>query len=258
MRSVAKSACRVLGGFVLFGWGLLWSAVPALAQEAAPHDAGVTSGEVFRSLGIGAAVIGIVALVLVEFVFRRRLPQGAYRVALVVLLFALPIVVLMSATEAIFEETKAVASCNTCHVMEPFVADMQSEHSATLAAQHYQNKWIPKNQCYQCHTTYGVHGTLAGKRDGFRHWLLYVTRTWDEPIQYSGSYPNVNCYQCHGATESFQSQRAHAAIREDLAADRISCASCHGPPHPTPNERERLVLDDLTSEETLTSLKVER
>lgn len=212
--------------------------MPAFAQ-----DAGITSGELFRTIGIVAAVAGIVALVLVEFVFRGRLSRGAYRLGLAVLLFALPVITLMSATETVFETTKKVSSCNSCHVMEPFVADMKSERSTTLASQHYQKKWIAKNQCYQCHTTYGVHGTLAGKRDGFRHWLLYVTRTWDEPIQHSGAYPNVNCYQCHGGTENYQNQRAHSAIREQLAADEIGCASCHGPPHPTPPERDRLAQD---------------
>lgn len=216
---------------------LLIGLVLAVAPPALAAESGLKAGDLFRGLGIAVAVVALLGIILVEFVFHERIPSSAYRFALLIFLLVLPIVTLMATTEAVFSETKTVDSCNSCHNMEPFVADMRDPHSPTLAAQHYDNGWIPQYQCYQCHTTYGVHGTLAGKRDGFRHWLLYVTDTWDEPIQFSGSYPNVNCLNCHGGTDAFRAQRAHAAVRADLEADRISCASCHGPPHPSPLER---------------------
>lgn len=218
--------------------GLAACALPALADE----QPGLTSTEVLRSVGIVAAVVAIGGLLLVQLFFRGQMARASYRWALLVFLLVLPAVALLGATETVFEQTKTVESCGSCHVMEPFIADMQAPRSPTLAAQHFRNKWIPDQQCYACHTTYGVHGTLAAKRDGFRHWLLYVTETWDEPIQYSGSYPNVSCYECHGETAGFEAVQAHTALRADLAADRVSCAACHGPTHPTPPERRIATL----------------
>ncbi|MDA2913379.1 hypothetical protein MYX77_05385 [Acidobacteriia bacterium AH_259_A11_L15] len=144
----------------------------------------------------------------------------------------------MSTATTVFEETKTVGSCASCHVMDPFVNDMKNPTSASLAARHYRNKWIADHQCYSCHTTYGAHGTLAAKRDGFRHWLLYVTETWTEPIQYSGTYPNSNCLACHANTRKFAAVRSHGVLAPDLASDRVSCVTCHGPPHPVPSERQ--------------------
>ena len=82
--------------------------------------------------------------------------------------------------------------------------------------------------------TYGATGSLAGKRDGARHWLLYVTGTHADPIRYTGSYPNRNCLACHEGTALFERVKSHAALGPDLRADRTACVQCHGPPHPPP------------------------
>ncbi|MFQ5926863.1 MAG: hypothetical protein ACE5MH_05450 [Terriglobia bacterium] len=213
---------------MLFGSGWGWA-------QSAP--AGVSAGELLRGIGLGAALVAIVGLVLVEFVYRDRLPRDSYHWLLFLGLFVLPSTVLLGTMTTVFEETKRVEACATCHVMDAFVNDMRNPQSATLAARHYRNKWIADHQCYSCHTTYGVHGTLAGKRDGFRHWLLYVTRTWEEPIRYHGSYPNSNCLACHGETQRFEEVGSHQALARDLATDRVGCARCHGPPHPVPSAR---------------------
>lgn len=148
----------------------------------------------------------------------------------------------MGTTATVLETTKTVQSCNSCHVMNPFVNvnDLKDPESTTLAARHYKNKWIPKNQCYTCHITYGAHGTFEGKRDGFRHWLLYVTQTWEEPIQYSGTYPNSNCLSCHGGTLKFATVTSHRSLFDKLNNDEINCTDCHGPAHPLPGERTAL------------------
>ena len=162
-----------------------------------------------RGLGLAAALVAILALVLIEFVYRNRFRRATYHWMLFLGLFVLPGIALMSMATMVSEETKKVDACATCHVMDPFINDMRDPFSATLAARHYKNKWVPDHQCYMCHTTYGAHGTLAAKRDGFRHWLLYVTATWEEPIQYSGSYPNSNCLTCHEGTSKFDRGKSH-------------------------------------------------
>jgi cytochrome c nitrite reductase small subunit len=195
------------------------------------------TAELMRTVGLGTGAVAFVYLILVEFVFRERFARTTYHWTMFVGLLLLPFVVILGTTTTVFEETKTVGSCNTCHIMEPFVDDMRDPQSATLAARHYRSGWIPDHQCYECHTTYGVHGTLEGKRDGFRHWLLYVTDTWEEPIEYKGSYPNINCLDCHAGTPRYVQVESHLALEQQLAIDEVSCAVCHGPPHPTPLER---------------------
>lgn len=229
-------------GLLTAGIGVaLFGAVPAFGAE----EGTVTFGTFFRMLGIGAAAGAIIAIVLVQFVFHDRFQRTTRHWILMVLLLVLPLISVLGTMETVMEETKTVSSCNSCHVMEPFVNDLKNANSPTLAARHYKNNWIPKQQCYQCHTTYGVHGTLAAKRDGFRHWLLYVTGTYDEPIQYSGSYPNVNCTNCHAGTDGFQSVQAHSALRPLLATDQVTCVRCHGPPHPAPPDRA--LMDSIST-----------
>ena len=198
---------------------------------------GWSAAEFRRGAGMIAALIAILVLVLVEFVFRRKLSRGTYYLMLLIGLFLLPSLTLLNATSLLFEETEKVSSCASCHTMTPFVNDMKNPQSTTLAAKHFTNKWIADHQCYTCHTSYGIHGTFEAKMDGMRHWWRYVTGTWAEPIRYKGSYPNANCLACHGGTPKFAGQAIHQAQLEDLAADRIACLTCHGPPHPAPDAR---------------------
>jgi len=198
---------------------------------------GWSAAEFRRGAGMIAALIAILVLVLVEFVFRRKLSRGTYYLMLLIGLFLLPSLTLLNATSLLFEETEKVSSCASCHTMTPFVNDMKNPQSTTLAAKHFTNKWIADHQCYTCHTSYGIHGTFHAKMDGMRHWWRYVTGTWAEPIRYKGAYPNANCLACHGGTPKFAGQAIHQAQAEDLAADRVACLTCHGPPHPAPDAR---------------------
>jgi len=217
---------------------------PSNFQETSGSDKkGVTVGQIMRGAGIVAVVLAVIILLCIEFFYKHQVKQRNYRLLLVICLLVMPIIVGMGATATVLETTKTVQSCNSCHVMHPFVNDLKSPESTTLAARHFKNKWIPKNQCYTCHTTYGAHGTLEGKRDGFRHWLLYVTETWQEPIQYSGTYPNSNCINCHGGTKKFVTVESHQALFKKLKNDEVNCTDCHGPTHPLPDERKKLTED---------------
>src|SRR5262249_41046611 len=69
----------------------------------------------------------------------------------------------------VFEGTKKVEGCANCHIMHPMVNDMRDPASDTLAARHFRNRYIAEDQCYHCHTDYGLSGTLAAKMEGFRH-----------------------------------------------------------------------------------------
>ena len=190
-----------------------------------------------RWLGIASALAGIVVLVFVHYVYRKRISRGTYHWLLLLGLFVLPLTATMSTTATVMEGTKSVKACASCHVMHPFVNDLKDPSSPTLAAQHYRHNWIAKNQCYSCHVTYGATGTLEGKRDGFRHWLYYVTDTYEDPIVYTGSYPNSNCFSCHEGTTGWERVKSHQALRNQLVSDQVACVRCHGPAHPLPSKR---------------------
>lgn len=203
------------------------------------EEQGMSMAELMRNIGVAVGVLALFILVVVEFFYRHRLQRSTYRWLLLFGLFMLPVLVGLSAISTVMEETKTVESCASCHVMEPFVGDLMQGDGTTLASRHYENRWIERNQCYACHTSYGAHGTLEGKRDGFRHWALFVTGTWEEPISYAGSYPNVNCTSCHGGTPAFENVISHRALASEMRMDKVTCTRCHGPAHPTPKEREQ-------------------
>ena len=215
MRWLKKRGKLGIGRFPWFIF-LIWCSVnPVWASEGGHELSGVG---LLRGLGIFASIVGIVGLLLVQFKYRSRVPRGTYHWLLLVGLFVLPITATTSTALTVLEGTKSVNACASCHVMKPFVQDLKNPHSATLASRHYRNSWIAQDQCYACHVGYGVNGTLKGKRDGFRHWLYYVTGTYQEPIQYTGSYPNTNCLNCHGGRAGWERVKSHQALLPDLTA----------------------------------------
>src|SRR5262245_6317440 len=71
---------------------------------------GLSAAELRRDAGIGVALIAIALLILVEFVFRKKLSPGAYYLLLLISLFLLPSLTLLNETSLLFEETEKVSS----------------------------------------------------------------------------------------------------------------------------------------------------
>ena len=136
-----------------------------------------------------------------------------------------------------FEGVHEVRGCASCHVMLPMVNDMRDPGSETLAALHYKNKWIAKDQCYQCHSDYGLGGGLEAKLTGFRHLARYTTRTYQEPITARVKFDNNNCMSCHDGTPKWVAVTSHVESHKDLAANQVTCLDCHGAAHPTAEQR---------------------
>jgi hypothetical protein len=121
--------------------------------------------------------------------------------------------------------------------MRPMVNDMQHAASNTLAARHFKNHWIPQNQCYECHSDYGLNGNLAAKMEGFRHLARYTTRTYQEPITIRGHFNNDNCLKCHQGMPQFEAVKSHQSVRVLLENSAMSCLNCHGQAHPSRAQR---------------------
>ncbi len=152
-------------------------------------------------------------------------------------LFAVPVVALGAANYHTIEGVHGVESCNRCHVMTPMVTDMRDPGSETLAARHFKNGWIPKDQCFQCHSDYGLAGDLRAKMEGYRHLARYTTGTYEEPIKFRGVFHNDNCLKCHAGTPKFVAVPSHATVQGRLAENSLSCLNCHGRAHPTREQR---------------------
>jgi nitrate/TMAO reductase-like tetraheme cytochrome c subunit len=171
-----------------------------------------------EQVSVGIAILSVAAL-------WKLLAFGA--------LVATPAAVVAVANYHTFVGIHEVEACNRCHVMRPMVNDMRDPASDTLAARHFKNRWIPRDQCYACHSDYGLDGDLAAKMEGFRHLARYTTRTYHEPIQYRGVFDNANCLKCHAQMPKFEAVPWHHTVEAALARNETSCLNCHGLSHPT-------------------------
>ena len=127
------------------------------------------------------------------------------------------------------EYMKRPQFCGSCHVMGPFIADLQNPDSSTLAAVHYQNRYIREHQCYTCHADYGLFGPLRAKLAGVRHLLNYETGNYEIPIRIREPYHETNCLHCHGEAKVFRDK--HEDMLEQLISGDMSCLDCHRPAH---------------------------
>jgi cytochrome c nitrite reductase small subunit len=106
-----------------------------------------------------------------------RVPALAFaRLVALMALIILPAGAVFLANYHTFEGVHEVRGCASCHVMLPMVNDMQDPGSETLAARHYKNKWIAENQCYHCHSDYGLAGDLEAEMTGSGMWRAIQTR----------------------------------------------------------------------------------
>jgi nitrate/TMAO reductase-like tetraheme cytochrome c subunit len=167
-----------------------------------------------------------------------RVPALVFaRLVALMALIVLPAGAVFLANYHTFEGVHEVRACASCHVMLPMVNDMQNPASETLAALHYKNKWIAENQCYHCHSDYGLGGDLEAKMTGFRHLARYTTRTYSEPIVARVKVDNNGCLHCHEDTPKWIAIPEHVESHKDLTANEVRCLDCHGEAHPTAAQR---------------------
>ncbi|HEY2385515.1 MAG TPA: NapC/NirT family cytochrome c [Candidatus Binatia bacterium] len=177
---------------------------------------------------VGAvAAGGVIALLL-----RRNIGDSPSRHwGLLFGLAVLPSVALALGTVGAVNDAERPEFCGSCHIMEPWMHDLMSADSKTLAATHYKNRFILEDQCYTCHTDYAMFGPVKAKLDGVRHLLRYATGTYTLPIKiHGGSYHFTNCLRCHGESKLFKDK--HEDLLGEGTAAELACLDCHGPVHP--------------------------
>ena len=202
-----------------------------------PHE-GIFSGSTenaMRWLSGAGILLGLASAAIIVAVLVRK-PEwrltAAAKWALLVGLLVLPAMTLLSGNVVGFHKVKN--SCTQCHTMDPWVNDMRDPTSLTLVSKHYQNRWIPDDQCYTCHTGYGLAGSIRGKISGLSHVTHeYVTGV---PAQIKIHRPfNVEtCLHCHGESAKYLKIEQHvdAEMKPKILTGELSCFECHAAPHP--------------------------
>ena len=134
-------------------------------------------------------------------------------------------------TVLVFERAEKVEFCASCHLtMKSYVDDLKDPKSETLAAVHYKNRYIPDDQCYVCHTSYGVFGTIEAKKEGMIDVYKYFTRTFTLPVKLRHPYPNNDCLKCHAQSQKWLG--IHGDFKDGIFSGELKCLSCHADTHP--------------------------
>jgi nitrate/TMAO reductase-like tetraheme cytochrome c subunit len=189
-----------------------------------------TTSEWIRGVGLVFGLANLVVLVLVWGMVRRKGVTAASKALLFGTIVLIPVMVVFLSTAHGMQESATVDACGECHAMAGHVADLRNPQSDSLAATHYKNRYIQENQCYTCHSDYGMFGTMSAKLTGLGHVYYNVTGNYEKPIKIRHPYSNVRCLSCHGGAQNFVAKHEKEQI-ESLLAGKDSCLDCHGPAH---------------------------
>jgi cytochrome c nitrite reductase small subunit len=229
MRQIRRAVNALLGlGFVFL--------VPMLGAADAQPNFQVDPVEVWgQRFLIAVIAIGTVLLLFSLVRYRGRTPGLVAWVTVLLAAVVVPLVSTGFGTVLMFEKAEKVEFCESCHLtMQSFVDDMHNPNSISLAALHYKNRYIPDNQCYTCHTSYGIFGTVEAKASGMVDVYKYYTRTFHLPVAMRSPYPNHDCLKCHADSAKWRDAAGgvHTAIQDQLFSDQLKCLDCHGSDHP--------------------------
>jgi cytochrome c nitrite reductase small subunit len=198
-----------------------------------PHGWIGTTSDWVHGFGIAFALLNLVLLVFAWRSLRTGTVTSTAHGWLFVSVGLVPVMIAFLAFAHGLEDTATVRSCGSCHTMTPFVEDLRNVKSETLAATHFKNRYIQTNQCFTCHSDYGLAGTAMAKLAGLGHVWRYTTGSYTLPIKIAQPYSNVRCLGCHGESQKFLTSAGHP--KEDLPSlmtNQTSCLDCHGPAHP--------------------------
>jgi cytochrome c-type protein NapC len=195
---------------------------------------------------LGCAAIS--AVLVLWYLLRRPALNRATKVVLLFGIGVFPIATAMTGNYAGFEGTKNRQFCGSCHVMKPYQQDSEDPMSTSLASRHARNDLFGDENCYACHATYGMFGTVKTKLGGMRHVYLYLldyrTQSLEQArktIHIREPFQNATCMHCHSTENPLWKQvKDHASSIDRVRSGEVSCASegCHGPAHPFSKDKK--------------------
>lgn len=199
---------------------------------------GLLSGStenVMRWVAGAGVVLGLASAAIIVFVLARKSEwrmTAAAKWTLLVGLLVLPAMTMLSGNVVGFHKVKN--SCTQCHTMDPWIADMKDPKSTTLVSKHYQNRWIPDDQCYTCHTGYGLSGNVRAKIGGLSHVTHEYFTGVPKEIKIKSPFNVDTCLHCHGESAKYLKidQHVDAEMKPKILTGELSCFECHAAPHP--------------------------
>ena len=203
---------------------------------------------------IGALALltaAVSAVLLVHHLVVRPPLRATTKLKLLLGLAVFPFLSAVATTASGMQRTTEREFCGSCHVMSTHLSDLTDPNSSSLAARHSRNPMMGGHACYTCHADYGMLGYPMTKLTGLSHVYYYYLggyRDWSlekfhAEVRTAKPFPNSNCQQCHSGTlDSFKNTQEHRAIADELAANRVSCASagCHGVAHTFSKRKDEL------------------
>lgn len=196
----------------------------------APHGWVGTTNQWIQGVGLIVGLLDLVLLVVIWRMIRRRGVTSQSKALLLGAILVLPAVAVFLATAHAMQAAMTVEACGECHVMEGHVTDLRNPASDSLAAVHFKNRYIQTNQCYTCHSDYGMFGTVSAKLEGLGHVYHNLAGNYPKPIKIRAPYSNVRCLSCHAGAANFLAKHDKDML-PNLMANKDSCLACHGPAH---------------------------
>ena len=192
--------------------------------------------ELWTARSLTWVVVAAIVLVVFSLIRAVRTNDGRRpsRVVMLIAIVLLPSFCVASGMLLVFMRAERVEFCASCHlVMGDYAADMTDPDGTGLAAVHYANRYIPSNQCYDCHTSYGLFGTVEAKLNGIAEVFRYYSGSYRRPIVMWRPYSNADCLKCHAESKKWRVVDAHVdgEMRSRLFDDQTSCMDCHAGAH---------------------------
>ncbi len=151
-------------------------------------------------------------------------------------LCVLPALCISTGMSTHMERSEQTQFCISCHAMAPYGQSLYVDDPKYIPAQHFQNHRVPANMaCYTCHTDYTIYGPLKDKLRGITRIYLQYVGTPPATIHIPGGYNNLQCLHCHAGARNFEENPVHAAMKDLLKSNQLSCISsgCHDTVHNT-------------------------
>jgi cytochrome c nitrite reductase small subunit len=103
-----------------------------------------------------------------------------------------------------------------------------------VAGLHYKDRLINEDQCYTCHTGYGLPGNIDAKLGGLSHVKHYYITGVPEVIKIHKPFPVATCLRCHEDSVMYKKIEQHvdAEMKPKIVSGEMSCFECHAAPHP--------------------------
>ncbi len=122
--------------------------------------------------------------------------------------------------------------------MIPYGRSLYVDDPSHIPAQHFQNHRVPADTaCHACHADYSIYGPLKDKLAGLTRIYLQYVSSPPNPITIPGGFKNAQCLHCHLGARAWEENPVHAAIRDSLISNEMSCltSGCHDTAHDVAN-----------------------